>query len=224
MKILAIADTHKLHGYLKLPPDLDMIIHAGDAATERVASINANEMLDFLFWFDSLPVKYKIYVPGNHDTSVYERLIDPRKYSTIDYLEHEYIERGGLKIFGSPWTPTYGSGWAWMKQRGKLDPYWRQIPEKLDILITHGPPKGILDLSFNRNDQLEYCGDKELLNRVLQKEPKFHIYGHIHDSSGNFNAGKRTISCSNTQFMNVSCIEDGRFDKGLTSNGIVFEI
>lgn len=224
MKVWAIADTHKLHGYLNIPPGIDMIVHAGDASTEKNSIVNTNEMLDFLFWFDSLPIKYKIYVGGNHDISIYQKLVDPKRYSTIDYLEHEYIERGGLKIFGSPYTPTYGVGWAWNKKRGKLSPYWEEVPDKLDILITHGPPKGILDLSHNQKDELEYCGDKELLNRVLRVEPKFHVFGHIHDSAGNFNAGERTIAYSNTKFINASCVEDGRFDKGITSHGIVFEL
>jgi hypothetical protein len=47
------------------------------------------------------------------------------------------------------YTPTFGYGWAFNKDRTKLDRIWRNIiDEDVDIVITHGPPKGILDLSL----------------------------------------------------------------------------
>jgi len=222
MKILAISDLHSFHSQLKLPPDIQMIICAGDVSNPQNPAINANQVLDFLAWYESLPIKYKIFCAGNHDTSIYHKLIDPRKYSTIDYLEHESIERGGINIFGSPWTPTYGSGWAWNKDRGKLDAYWKAIPENTDILVTHGPPKGILDLSHNYGDDLEYCGDQALFNHVERVKPSFHIFGHIHSNKVDMNSGTRTVSGMKTTFINASCCNDGDYS-GLTSHGTIFE-
>ena len=55
------------------------------------------------------------------------------------------------------------------KDRNKLDRIWRNIiDEDVDIIVTHGPPKGILDLSFDRRGGIERCGDKSLLNRVKE--------------------------------------------------------
>jgi Icc-related predicted phosphoesterase len=127
-----------------------------------------------------------------------------------------------INIFGSPYTPQFG-GWAFMKDRGKLAPYWSQIPTSTDILVTHGPPKGVLDLSYSRDDILEYCGDKELYNEVLRVQPKHMIFGHIHNFKDCYNSGIKKISDISTIFHNVSCITDRKFELGLTSKGQIIE-
>ncbi len=221
MKILCISDTHGFHEELKII-DVDMIIHAGDFSNTRSSSINANECIKFLEWYEKLSIKYKILISGNHDTAVQAGLINFKYYKTIIYAQHEMIEIGKLKIFGSPYTPTFGVGWAFNVPRHKLDVYWREIPKETDILVTHGPPKGILDLSYNEYDNLEYCGDKSLLNKVYEVCPKYHIFGHIHNNKDNFNWGKRIIN--DITFMNVSAVTDGKFNLGLTSKGIIIDI
>lgn len=223
MKILTISDTHGFHKELKHFNGVDMVIHAGDFSNHGTPTMNLPEALDFLEWYNEIPVKYKILVAGNHDTALYAKLIHITDYPNIIYLEHESIEIEGIKIFGSPWVPQYGN-WAFMKKRGKLDPLWQLIPENLDILITHGPPKGILDLAYNIDNILEYCGDKELLNHVLRVEPKYHIFGHIHNNTDNYNAGSRKLVGPHTKFMNVSAVTDRKFDLGLTSKGQIIEI
>ena len=70
MKILHISDTHTYHQKIDIPPDIDCIIHSGDAANSRGRAENALEMIDFIKWFETINVKHKIYVPGNHDVSV----------------------------------------------------------------------------------------------------------------------------------------------------------
>lgn len=228
LKCWAISDTHGFHGYLTIPKDIDLVIFGGDATNSRQPKINQVEMLNFLKWYDNLDIPYKVMIGGNHDTSIWAGLVNPKEYKNIIYLEHEIKEVAGIKIFGSPYTPSFGIGWAWNVNRGKLQPYWKEIPKNTDILVTHGPPKGILDLTTNRDGYTEYCGDKELLNEYYfnhdRISPKFHIFGHIHNFEYNINAGTRTVNGLNTTFINASSVEDGRFDLGLTSYGIVFEI
>ncbi len=224
MKVFFFSDSHCLHRELVIPYGVDMLICGGDVSNVQNRAANAHEVLDFLIWYESLPIKYKIFIAGNHDTSIEAGLVDPRKYSSIDYLEHESIERGGVNIFGSPYTPTFGVGWAFNKDKHKLQPYWEQIPENTDILVTHGPPKTILDLSYDRNGNLEYCGDKSLLNRVSVIEPDYHLFGHIHNYEICNNAGQMQITSLKTQFINGSCVTDRKFDLGLTSKGITFLI
>ena len=132
-------------------------------------------------------------------------------------------ERDGLKIFGSPHTPQFGQ-WAFMKARHKLDRVWSMaIDDDVDIIITHGPPKGILDLSEDRNGCLEYCGDKSLLNRVEEVKPKLVLFGHIHNAKNIVNTGIRKIYGLETLFSNATTVTDGKRGK-LTSNGNVIEI
>lgn len=221
MKILVMSDTHGFHENIRVPEDIDMMIHSGDGSNNREPEYNSVEMQRFLAWYNEQRVKYKIFVPGNHDTSYERGYFKRNPYETITFLEHAEITIDGIKIFGSPYTPTFGNGWAYNRDRAKINKYWEQIPLDTDILITHGPPKGVLDLSENRDGQLEYCGDKALLNHVIVVQPKFHIFGHIHDRGICVNHGTRTLGDVYTTFVNASMVEDGRFDKGLIHDPII---
>jgi Icc-related predicted phosphoesterase len=80
-----------------------------------------------------------------------------------------------------------------------------------------------LDKSYSREDVLEMCGDKSLLNKVLEVEPKYHLFGHIHNCQNIINAGMQKLSICDTWFSNGSVVTDGKFGM-LSSNGNIFEI
>ena len=226
MKIWHISDTHTYHRLLEVPTDIDMVIFSGDCSNPIDPYPNEVEVRGFIDWYRSLPIKHKIFVAGNHDTSIEKRFVTKEdfEYHNIIYLENESITIEGIKIFGSPYTPTFGYGWAFNKDRTKLDRIWRNIiDEDVDIVITHGPPKGTLDLSVDRNHNIERCGDKSLMNRVKEVEPKLVLFGHIHNCEDIINQGTMTLSGLNTTFSNGSVMKDGRFGK-LTSNGNILEI
>jgi len=109
-----------------------------------------------------------------------------------------------------------------MKDRSKLDRYWQCIPDDIDVIITHGPPKGILDSSRNPQDVLEFCGDKALLNHVRRVHPKYHIFGHVHNFEDCINQGIRIVE--DITFVNASCVTDRKFDQGPSSHGVVIEL
>lgn len=225
MRIWHISDTHTYHDLLIIPPDIDMVIHSGDCSNPRDPYNNEPEVRDFIDWYKELPIKYKIYVSGNHDTSIEKRLVTKKDFENneIIYLENESIVIEGVKIFGSPHTPQFGH-WAFMKERNKLERFWRlAIEEDTDIVVTHGPPKGVLDKSYNRNNLMEMCGDKSLLNRIFEIEPKISLFGHIHNCKDIVNAGTLKLGDKQTIFSNGSVVTDGKFGK-LTSNGNIFEI
>lgn len=225
MRILHISDTHTYHDLIKIPSGLDMIIHSGDCSNPRDPYNNESEVRDFIDWYKEIPVKHKIYVAGNHDTSIEKGLVtkDDFKNAGIIYLENESIVIDGIKIFGSPHTPNFGN-WAFMKERNKLERFWRlAIDEDVNIVVTHGPPKGILDKSYDRENNLECCGDKSLLNRILEVQPTYSLFGHIHNCKDIVNAGVQKLSVCNTFFSNGSVVTDGRFGK-LSSNGNLITI
>ena len=63
----------------------------------------------------------------------------------VHYLCDSGLEFEGLKIWGSPYTPTFGK-WNFMRNRGdEIKKHWDLIPSDVDILVTHGPPYGIFD-------------------------------------------------------------------------------
>lgn len=76
--------------------------------------------------------------------------------------------------------------------------YWDQIPMGLDVLITHGPPYGILDQTTAGGKHL---GSVELLKTVKAKKPRVHTFGHIHGGAGIFENG-------DTKFVNAAYLDE----------------
>lgn len=220
-----ISDTHGCHEQLIIPENVDIVIHSGDASNRREPVFNQFEMHSFISWYSSLNIKYKIFCPGNHDTSVWKGLVPPSfiKEKGIIYLEHSGVEIEGIKIWGSPYTPAFGEGWAWNVRRDRLTQTWQSIPEELDVLVTHGPPKYILDISVDREDNIEFCGDLALYKAVINREIKYHQFGHIHNNGAIQNAGTKTLSNHITTFINASCVTDRKMGE-TSSNGKIIEI
>ena len=169
MKIAAISDTHDYHSSLNIKP-CDVLIHAGDAT-----SIGTKVQLErFWSWLAYQPAKYKIWVPGNHDIGA-EKGWRPPASTDIITLVDEGVMIDNVKFWGSPWTPEFYN-WAFMLKRGpEIAAKWALIPEDTDVLITHGPPLGILD-----NGK----GCVDLYNRTTQLKLKLHVFGHIHETYG----------------------------------------
>lgn len=221
---MALSDSHKKHLELQLDLEgVDIIIHAGDFTTTKTPAFNHGEGIEFFKWFEKLPVKHKIVIPGNHDTSIsagmhgdYKEI---EKNFDLIFLNHRQIEIEGIKIFGSPYTPSFGVGWAYNCDRGKIGKYWSEIPRDTDILITHGPPYGILDAANRgRAQDFELTGCKLLMSRVKTVKPKYHIFGHIHEDAGK----QLKIFNSPTTFINAAVVDLQH--KLFNPYGIHFEI
>lgn len=225
MKIWHISDTHTYHGLLKVPEGIDMVIHSGDATNPRDPYASEQEMLNFITWFGSLPIKHKVFVAGNHDLCIERNLITKIDFmkNGIVYLENDYVEVEGIKIWGSPFTPSFGQGWAFNKKRSALHDIWKEIPDDVDIVVVHGPPKGILDLAYHQLNCIEFCGDEALRKRMYLLNPKLCLFGHIHNNDDIINAGTIKLSIGDTIYSNGSVVTDGKFGK-LSSHGNTFEI
>lgn len=219
MKIWFISDTHNEHLGLRVP-DVDLVIHCGDESTHGNAWLNEPEAWRFFDWFDALDIPEKVFVPGNHSTAVAQGFIRAEDYPTVQFLIHEGIDCGGLKIFGSPFTPRFHD-WAYMKKRGQLDLVWQTVPDDVDILITHGPPKGILDLTRDLDSKvLVQVGCAALRRHVDERiQPRIHAFGHLHDETGISNYGRFTRGA--TQFINCSCCD---LAGKLKNHGLVVEV
>ena len=180
MRIICISDTHGRHGDLVIP-DGDFLIHAGDFTNYG----NAPEpYLKFDEWLGSLPHPYKIIVPGNHEFLLEE----PRMRGIIknaSLLIDAGVMVAGLRVWGSPVTPLYGAAFG-MSHSNDRRRHWAKMPDDTDILITHGPPFGILD-HVTGTQRKE--GDLELLEAVLRINPPLHIFGHAHSYHGQIEMG-----------------------------------
>ena len=194
MRIVLISDTHGLHRQLDVPGG-DLLIHAGDFTLN---SKPPSVVSDFNAWLGSLPHRHKVVVPGNHEFVLEE----PRSRGAITnaiLLVDSGVEVEGISIWGSPVTPLYGGAFGKSRPEDRKG-HWAQIPEALDILITHGPPFAILDHG-SPSERQEGC--PQLLEAVFRARPRVHVFGHIHRGYG-------TLRTSDTLFVNASLMgEDG---------------
>ncbi len=224
MKIWHISDTHGVHGRLSVPPDVGMVIHSGDFTDNRNKIPNSVELWPFLDWFQMLPIKHKVLVAGNHDAAVAQRMVyaeDIEKLG-ITYLENDFRKIEGLKIWGSPYTPTFGD-WHFMMARHKIGRVWNTIPLDSDVVISHGPPQTVLDLTEAMEGGLVQVGCKSLLRRIWEVEPIAHCFGHVHNAKLINNAGTMKLPQLITTFSNGSCVTDDKIGE-LSSNGNILEV
>lgn len=174
-------------------PPCDMLLCAGDISYRG----KEKNVRKFLTWFSSRPAKYKIFVAGNHDF-IFEKNPEQARaildeFPDVIYLENSSVEVEGLKIWGSPWTPWFHN-WAFNARTEKIRSVWSQIPDDTDILITHGPPRGILDKTYWTNEEV---GCPWLARNITRIKPKLHVFGHIHEGYG-------MIEKDGTTFVNAS--------------------
>lgn len=179
MRIVAVADTHAYHHDLAVP-DGDVFVHAGDLCRRGEDLAELREAAD---WLRALPHRTKIVVAGNHDRMLEDRPDRARAVLAergIRYLQDSGTEIDGVTFWGSPWQPAFND-WAFNLPRGRrLARKWALIPERVDVLITHGPPLGIGDAGAPPGRH----GCADLLARVRQVRPKVHLFGHIHQDGG----------------------------------------
>jgi Icc-related predicted phosphoesterase len=171
-----------LHGYEPVLEGGDLLIVAGDLTRFP----NKDEMNKFTKWLFAQKYEKIVFIAGNHDRMIQEE--NWKKGATglkEIYLEDSGTEFKGYKIWGSPWVKKFRgmnplcSAFAtdWEEE---LEDHWKLIPKDTDILITHSPPKGVLDLSgYGQN-----CGSDSLYERVYQIVPLVHVFGHVHEAAG----------------------------------------
>eukprot|EP01117_Protostelium_nocturnum_P010403 TRINITY_DN3743_c0_g1_i1.p1 TRINITY_DN3743_c0_g1~~TRINITY_DN3743_c0_g1_i1.p1 ORF type:complete len:268 (-),score=56.05 TRINITY_DN3743_c0_g1_i1:27-830(-) len=180
LKFVCISDTHSKHRKVNVP-DGDVLIHSGDFILKG----KMEEYEDFAVWLGGLPHTHKILIAGNHD-EMFDRfpnearkLLEPH----CTYLQDSSTIIDGIKIFGSPWQPAWGSpAFSLKRNSDELKEKWAGIDLDTDILVTHGPAHG------NRGGWIYYRGADsgcELLTKAVKKvKPLVHIFGHIHQGYG----------------------------------------
>ena len=225
IRILIISDTHGKHNLIngshftaKNFPEADIFIHAGDFANTGRYS---EEFISFNNWLDHIPVIHsnRLLVAGNHDIHLDEthrqsniKIASKTKAMLTNgrYFQDESIVIDGIKFYLSPWTPEF-YGWGFNAKRGdELAKIWEKIPEDVDVLVTHGPPYGILDQIVKSGIQgdsrfNEHLGCEELYKAVRKINPAVHIFGHIHGSRGYVTNGPLGMS---TTFINASFLDE----------------
>lgn len=211
MKFCAISDQH---GYLPNVPKCDALLIAGDICCHGSVHQQLN-WLDTKFrkWLKSISVPV-FAVAGNHDWPMYEKLKEVEKLNlSWTYLQDEFVEFNGLKIYGSPWQKRFYD-WAFNLDLRDLTQKWELIPNDTDILITHSPPKFYGDLVARGTHE----GCEALLRKLNQIKPKLHVFGHIHPGRGawDYSVDDFVIKLANVSLVNERYV--------MVNEPMVFEI
>lgn len=175
MRIVLLSDTHELHRDVDVPIG-DLLIHAGDIT---FFSRNREALADFEDWLGEQPHRYKVVIPGNHD-GLLENVAGRAQITNAHLLVDSGLNIAGLHIWGSPVTPHAHTPFG-IPHPDDRTAHWAAIPHNLDILITHGPPYGVLDCA--PGEEL-HAGDRELRRAVIRKRPRLHVFGHVHSGYG----------------------------------------
>lgn len=209
VKFLILSDTHNFENTgercaLNQPmPKVDVVLHCGDLTSVGGISMY-KRALKMLGDFDA---ELKLVIAGNHDLSLdgeywrnnLDEDDDPEEHkkavevmtgplakaANVTYLtEGAYsftLQNGAsFKIFASPYS-VLSPGWAFGHKRGEAR--WN-IPDDVDIVMTHGPPHGILDeVTHRTNGTVKHLGCETLLEEIRRVRPLVHCFGHIHEGN-----------------------------------------
>lgn len=166
VRIVAMSDTHGFHKDLVVP-DGDILVHCGDAV-QRWDRKGKFKFHKFVKWFKNFPHKDKIFISGNHEDA------NGVRYHLGGALLDGERNCSGLRIYGMPYS--------------RNSYFYRNLPAGLDVLLTHEPPRGILDVAKPHSLAVPTeIGSKKLrkiLKNLEQDAPTVHIFGHVHEARG----------------------------------------
>ena len=182
MTILHLSDTHGKHRELADMPLADVLVHSGDFTLAG----GDMEALDFIEWLCGLPYQHKIFIAGNHDDCMLDAALEGLP-DDVHYLADSGITIDGISFYGAPMFVGMVDG-----DLREIEHY-EEIPNGVDVLITHRPPLGILD---SIDDKIHY-GNSLLLDKVKAIKPRMHLFGHVHDAYG-------TTAWNGTSFSNAA--------------------
>ena len=217
MKILAISDLHTtgLKGLDRYVRDCALVLVAGDF-TEHGRTRGVEQSVRwvqdvFRPWCASFPDVRFCVVPGDHDLFAERRADEIRWPANVIYLDPlasdpvaRTCEVSGLKIYGVARTP-YLKGGAFESSPEALARAFAEIPEGLDILISHAPPliDGYnLDVDGRRR---RHRGSVELAEAICRARPRLVVCGHVHGGDH-----RRAVLGNGTVVVNVSRVLDDR--------------
>lgn len=214
LRVAAISDTH---GYLPFMEDpADILLIAGDISPLEI-QFNKPEMkkwllTEFAYWISILPVDKVYLIAGNHD-SYFESvsrtniLAMQQACQKLTYLKNEtthYIDSNGLKwtIFGTPYCSIFGN-WPFMRSEEYMAEKFKQIPDEVDIIISHDPPFAagdvdvILEAPQHRSQRMfQHLGNEPLKARIENVDYKLLVCGHIHGGCHDLDETWKTVNVS----------------------------
>ncbi|KAL5421445.1 hypothetical protein PMIN04_005604 [Paraphaeosphaeria minitans] len=210
VRFLIMSDTHDGHDkILKSTPQCDVLLHCGDF-TQDGSPEAIKQVLDafskievelklFIAGNHEIALDKEYYLSQGGTEEGHQKARRLLCTPGIRFLEegtHELTLKSGthFKIFVSPWTPRYDSSafqYSTHKDRfnqSNMTPSWAEnvgttasiIPESVDIVMTHGPLKYVLDKPGDGTS----AGREHLRRAIARTRPRLHCFGHVHKGYG----------------------------------------
>jgi len=119
------------------------------------------------------------------------------------------VEIEGIRFWGTPWMAPGYPPHLFCAEETMLQGIYEQIPDTVDVWLTHGPPHGVLDRpgpSFRRKfnskphdeishvlakDALPSCGTHEMRRALDRLQPALHAFGHVHARQSGYREDRR---------------------------------
>jgi Icc-related predicted phosphoesterase len=201
MDIVCISD---MHGYL--PEDVpggDVLVIAGDicpasdhAVSRQIKWLNN----DFNAWVKELPFEHIVMVAGNHDWA-FQKAAQRIYITKVTWLQETSTIINDVVFYGYANTPRF-CNWAFNEKRRRLKQIAGGIPPGTNVLVTHGPPLGTMDLVCD-GDRRERVGCEALADRIKElNELKLHVFGHIHSGHGIKHDDQKGMTYVNASHVN----------------------
>lgn len=215
IRTASISDMHgQIH--FSIEQEVDILFVAGDilpcSYNDMIMACSQQEQFikhDFIPWLKKQPAKHVVLIAGNHDW-IFDIMPNrvPQWPLNVHYLQDSQIEIEGLRIYGTPQQPIFND-WAFNRTPEQLEKYYAEIPEGLDILLSHTAPFKIMDKVDFPNFK-SHEGSKELKKRIKEVKPRYVIYGHFHGQYG----VEQKEDMGDITFINCSLVgEDYRMTK-----------
>ena len=193
-----ISDLHGIFPNTETWPQFDIFIIAGDVLTDydypmsTVLSLQKDEVSILLNpWLLSIKTKKILLCWGNHDHFGYNHNHWCQDNISAIVVENDTVDVDGLKIYLNSYSyqpPDYPKAWSFGKSEAELNLLYEQIPQNIDILVSHTPPYGALDLGFGGTKNGMNNFGSISLRRWLENNrlPKLQhmLVGHIHEWGG----------------------------------------
>lgn len=176
MKLLLFSDLHRNKAHcrrlVELAEKADVVVGAGDFGSFRTGIKKTIE------WLQEIN-KPAVLVPGNSES--YDELVRACKVWTSAVVLHG----NGLELLGAPFFGIGGGipvtpfgPWSYDFTEEQAADLLKDCPQYA-ILVSHSPPKGILDVSSGK-----HLGSTAILKTIEEKSPRLVVCGHIHESAG----------------------------------------
>lgn len=196
VRIVHMSNTHShlsKSSCRKFLPEGDILVHSGGFTVDGTSE----EYVQFNSWLGSVRdiYHYRVVVAGLNDVKQCGNdwdFVRANLQNATHVLCHSEATVLGITIYGSPWHWAHEFNYT-VKQGAPTSTSGRfnDIPDGVDVLVTHGPAHGRLDTInnftlFDKTSQheREHSGSRDLEEAIRRVRPGLHLHGLCAEARG----------------------------------------